>query len=61
MCKGAGAMFNEVEIESADGEWVDYDEKVSLSDPKDAVRTNAPAQAALPVGVSNIKGEWSRA
>ena len=62
-CVGAesGTVFPDVDLE--EGEWVDYDEKVTtfLSMMYAIVFNAHDVQAALPVGVSNIESKWARA
>lgn len=55
----SGTRFTEVELE--EGEWVDYDEKVSSCYNLTASISADVFQAALPAGVSNIESQWSRA
>ena len=61
-CKGAesGTVFNEVDLD--EGEWVDYDEKVTADMLHlISITDNRISQAALPVGVSDIESRWTRA
>jgi Eukaryotic protein of unknown function (DUF866) len=56
----SGTQFPEVDLD--EGEWVDYDEKVAV--PFTAPFRNPLTlfvQAALPVGISEIKSHWARA
>ena len=55
-----GAKFPEVDLEN--GEWVDYDEKVKFIPVHWYITMILTVhQAALPVGVSGLESQWSRA
>ncbi|KAG9222716.1 hypothetical protein CCMSSC00406_0004630 [Pleurotus cornucopiae] len=60
-CEGlTGAKFPEVDLEN--GEWVDYDEKVNFFPVYWYItKILTVHQAALPVGVSGLESQWSRA
>lgn len=58
-------MFDDVDLDEGEGEWTDYDEKVSHSifAIQSICRETSwltVLKAGLPVGVSGVEGEWSR-
>lgn len=59
-CEGPTGTKFEVVLEN--GEWVDYDEKVCYITKCIGAATHPNVcQAAMPVGVSDIESQWSRA
>jgi hypothetical protein len=59
-CKGMkGTVFPDVDL--GEPEWTDYDEKVSAQYIFQLPGFHILLQAALPVGISEFKSQWTRA